>query len=222
MISWHEALLRLLIALLFTGSVGIERFLAGKPAGVRTHILVGMGSALFTIISGYAFGPTASNADRIAAQVVSGIGFIGGGAILREGSSIKGLTTAAGLWAVAALGMAAGAGMYTVGALGTGIILLTLVVLHRAETRLPRRMLESWEIHVTLPEGLAVERMRDTVMSTCDKVTLEGLVFDEETHLTLTAEATHTVDILRLTEQLRAAGATKITWQAHEKAERGA
>jgi len=126
MITWQEVLLRLGLALVFCGTVGVERFLAGKAAGVRTHILVGMGAALFTLISGYAFHTTAANADRIAAQVVSGIGFIGGGAILKEGASIRGLTTAAGLWAVAALGMAAGAGLYSIGALGTAVILVTL------------------------------------------------------------------------------------------------
>lgn len=222
MLSWHEALLRLAVALLFCGLVGIERFLAGKPAGVRTHVLVGMGAALFTLISGYAFGATASNADRIAAQVVSGIGFIGGGAILKEGASIKGLTTAAGLWAVAALGMAAGAGMYAVGALGTGIILITLVLLHQAEAHLPRRMLVSWEIRVTLPADTPIEVMTDVVCATCAKVTLDSLVLNEDAHLTFTAEASHAVDIITVTQRMREAGARTISWQAHEKAERGA
>src|ERR671937_1811945 len=78
------------------------------------------------LVSGYAFHTTASNADRIAAQIVSGIGFIGGGAILKERGSIKGLTTAAGLWTAAALGMAAGAGLYIMGIASAVIILLTL------------------------------------------------------------------------------------------------
>jgi len=222
MISWHEALLRLLVALLFCGIIGVERFFAGKAAGVRTHILVGMGAALFTIISGYAFGATASNADRIAAQVVTGIGFIGGGAILMEGSSIKGLTTAAGLWAVAALGMAAGAGMFAVGALGTTIILLTLLLLHRAESLLPRRLLETWELQVTLPHGTPIEGVQDAIRSACSKVSLEGLVFDEVTHITFDAEASHSLDIMKLTERIRAAGASKVVWLAHEKGDRGA
>jgi len=224
MIAWYDVLFRLLAALLFSGLVGTERFLSGKAAGVRTHILVGMGAALFTLISGYAFGATASNADRIAAQVVSGIGFIGGGAILKEGLAIRGLTTAAGLWAVASLGMAAGAGQYTVGALGTGIILLVLVLLHRAESYLPRRLRETWVIRVTLAEGVPVGAIHGCIASLCTKVTLESLEFDTEAHLTFAAEARHTLDILTLTEQLRAAGARRIVWEAHETSgtERGA
>ena len=224
MISWQEALIRLLVALLFCGAVGVERFLAGKAAGVRTHIMVGMGSALFTLISGYAFHATASNADRIAAQVVSGIGFIGGGAILREGTSIRGLTTAAGLWAVAALGMAAGTGMYAVGAMGTGIILLTLIVLHRAEVHLPRRMRETWVLQVTLDKGATAGALRAALSASCDKATLEALELDEagDTHLTFTAEAGHGFDIAALTQTMRAAGARAVLWRAHEKADIGA
>jgi putative Mg2+ transporter-C (MgtC) family protein len=89
MISTSEVVIRLLVALLFCGAVGVQRCLAGKAAGVRTHVLVGMGAAIFTLISGYAFHTTPANADRIAAQVVSGIGFIGGGAILKELSRSK-------------------------------------------------------------------------------------------------------------------------------------
>src|SRR5581483_1708521 len=144
MITTQEIAIRLLAACLFCGAVGLQRALTGKAAGMRTHILVGVGSALFTLISGYAFHTTASNADRIAAQIVSGIGFIGGGAILKERGAIKGLTTAAGLWAAAALGMAAGAGLYVMGAAGAVIILLTLVALRRVELRFPRRALEVW------------------------------------------------------------------------------
>src|SRR5439155_9143296 len=89
MITSQEIIVRLLVALLLSGAVGFQRALTGKAAGMRTHILVGVGSALFTLVSGYAFHTTASNADRIAAQIVSGIGFIGGGAILKERGSIK-------------------------------------------------------------------------------------------------------------------------------------
>src|SRR5690348_5850589 len=105
MISTQEIVVRLLAALLLCGAVGLQRALTGKAAGMRTHILVGVGAALFTLVSGYAFRTSPSNTDRIAAQIVSGIGFIGGGAILKERGSIRGLTTAAGLWAAAALGM---------------------------------------------------------------------------------------------------------------------
>src|SRR5581483_3920041 len=139
MITTQEIAIRLLAACLFCGAVGLQRALTGKAAGMRTHILVGVGSALFTLISGYAFHTTPANADRIAAQIVTGIGFIGGGAILKERGSIKGLTTAAGLWATAAIGMAVGAGLFAVAGFGTLIILVVLQVLHRIEAVVPHR-----------------------------------------------------------------------------------
>jgi putative Mg2+ transporter-C (MgtC) family protein len=216
MISGQEVLLRLLAALLFCGAIGVQRFLAGKAAGVRTHILVGLGAALFTLISGYAFGATAANADRIAAQVVTGIGFIGGGAILKEGGAIKGLTTAAGLWAVAALGMAAGAGLYTIGGLGTLIILITLVLLRRAELLLPRHLVNSWTIRVTLAEGTSIGAMRKAVETYCRSAWLEELVSDEVTQLCFAAQLPYHFDIDALNAQIRAAGARVVSWQANE------
>lgn len=225
MITWQEVLLRLLAALLFCGAIGLQRFLAGKAAGVRTHILVGLGSAIFTMISGYAFGTTASNADRIAAQVVSGIGFIGGGAILKEGGSIKGLTTAAGLWAVAALGMAAGAGLYTIGFLGTVVMLGTLALLREIEYRIPRHFVDSWSIQMTLRDGVPVGAIRDAIQSQCGKAILDRLMYDLDggTRLTFVAELPHKADIDAITHELRAAGAISVAWQAHETgvAERG-
>src|SRR5919197_6121157 len=160
MISPQEIIVRLLVALVLSGAVGLQRALMGKAAGMRTHILVGVGSALFTLVSGYAFHTTAANADRIAAQIVSGIGFIGGGAILKERGSIKGLTTAAGLWTAAALGMAAGAGLYLMGVASAIIILLTLAVLRRIELRFPRRAFETWSIRILLAHGATVEQVR--------------------------------------------------------------
>lgn len=216
MISWQEVLLRLLAALLFCGAVGVQRYFAGKAAGVRTHILVGLGAAIFTLISGYAFHTTASNADRIAAQVVSGIGFIGGGAILKEGGSIKGLTTAAGLWAVASLGMAAGAGLYTIGALGMAVMLMTLALLRHVEYYIPRRMAEIWSIEVTLGEGGTVQGIRQVLDEQCRSITLDGLTFDQDTHLSFSADMLHGFDIDALTCQIRDAGARRVIWRAHE------
>ena len=120
-LSWEEALLRLALAALFGGAIGIEREFREREAGLRTHMLVSVGSALFTIVSAYGFtsfiesGSSAVRADptRIAAQIVTGIGFLGAGAIIRMGVSVRGLTTAASLWVVAAIGMAAGAGYWS-------------------------------------------------------------------------------------------------------------
>jgi putative Mg2+ transporter-C (MgtC) family protein len=133
-VGWWDVLLRIVVAAALTGAVGIERELRERAAGLRTHMLVGVGSALFTIVSAYAwrdfsfstpegivFDPT-----RIAAQIVTGIGFLGAGAIIRQGLSVRGLTTAAGLWVVAAIGMAAGAGYFSAAAITTGVVLVGL------------------------------------------------------------------------------------------------
>lgn len=223
MITWYDILLRLGVALACCGAVGVQRYLAGKAAGVRTHILVGMGAALYTLVSAYAFTRGGGSPDRIAAQVVTGIGFIGGGAILKEGSSIKGLTTAAGLWAVASLGMAAGAGLYTICLLGTAIILVTLVVLRRLEYRLPRTTVNSWSIQVMVADGVSMSAIRDAIQSICKAVVLDRMVSAETTELVFSAELPHHADIDALTRDLRRAGARSVSWQAHEtgNAERG-
>jgi putative Mg2+ transporter-C (MgtC) family protein len=105
---------RLLLAAVLGAMVGLEREIHEHPAGMRTHLLVSVGSASFTILSIEAFGAPGADPGRIAAQIVSGIGFLGAGAILKEGATIRGLTTAASLWAVASVGMAAGAGAWVV------------------------------------------------------------------------------------------------------------
>ena len=126
-----ELLARLALAAVLGMVIGFEREHAGHTAGVRTHVLVAVGSALFTEISFVAFGAAGTDADaaRVAAQIVSGIGFLGAGAILRYGRVVRGLTTAASIWAVAALGMASGTGEYVLAAGGTIIILSALAPL---------------------------------------------------------------------------------------------
>src|SRR5215510_4051398 len=136
-------LAKLLLATLLGGAVGIERELSNKPAGLRTNILICVGAALFTQLSidiaqigftpdGRPYGDT----TRIAAQIVSGIGFLGAGAILHGGGSVVGLTTAATIWVVAAIGVAVGAGAY-VDALGaTALIMVVLVGLRPVEAKL--------------------------------------------------------------------------------------
>jgi putative Mg2+ transporter-C (MgtC) family protein len=113
-IGWPEVLLRLFVAAALGGAIGLERELRERQAGLRTHLVVSVGSALFTLVSAYGFHGFDGKVDptRIAAQIVSGIGFLGAGAIIRQGLSVRGLTTAASLWLVAAIGMAAGAGYW--------------------------------------------------------------------------------------------------------------
>ena len=127
-----ELAARLVVALLLGAAIGFEREMDRQPAGFRTHSLVALGSALFTIISAYGFAG-ATDPTRIAAQIVSGIGFIGAGTILHHRGGVRGLTTAASLWSVAAVGMAAGAGLLVMAAVGTVLIVVVLFVLERVE-----------------------------------------------------------------------------------------
>ena len=132
--------LRLIVAAALGLAVGFEREIHGHPAGLRTHMLVAVGSALFTVMSAYAFGGAnpGSTIDptRIAAQIVSGIGFLGAGAILKDGIVIRGLTTAASLWATSAVGMAAGAGEHIIAAVATAVILVSLWPINALAERL--------------------------------------------------------------------------------------
>jgi putative Mg2+ transporter-C (MgtC) family protein len=125
---------RLLLAALLGGVIGVERDLHGRAAGLRTHILVSMGAGVFTLLSIYLSGsqPGAirvGDPARVAAQIVTGIGFLGAGVIIREGMTIRGLTTAACLWSAAGIGMAAGAGYPLVACVATLIALFSLVIL---------------------------------------------------------------------------------------------
>jgi putative Mg2+ transporter-C (MgtC) family protein len=129
--------LRLLMAALLGGLLGYQRERAGKPAGLKTHMLVATGAALFILVPQQA-GATISDLSRVIQGLVSGIGFLGAGAILKhdETGEIKGLTTAAGIWLTAAVGVAAGMGRETTAALGTALALLILNLLRRLEHRL--------------------------------------------------------------------------------------
>ena len=125
-----EMILRLLLAMALGAIIGYQRERAGKSAGLRTHILICVGAALFTVASLYGFGATA-DPSRIAAGIVAGIGFIGAGAIMRRGEGvIEGLTTAATIWVVAAIGLAAGAGLYLVSAVTTAVVTIVLLLPH--------------------------------------------------------------------------------------------
>jgi putative Mg2+ transporter-C (MgtC) family protein len=157
-ISLGEIAFRLVVAAALSGAVGLEREWRERAAGLRTHMLVGVGSALFTLVSAYGFndflvgGSSVVRADpsRIAAQIVTGIGFLGAGAILRQGLNVRGLTTAAGLWVVAAVGMAVGAGYYSAALIGTGVVLFGLGPLRWAEGYIVARRRTSGRLEVDL------------------------------------------------------------------------
>src|SRR5262245_5509630 len=132
-----ELMLRLLLAAGLGAAIGLERELRRKPAGLRTNILIAVGAALFTIVSMQLGGTTTP--DRVAAQVVSGIGFLGAGAILREGANVHGMTTAATIWVNAAIGMAAGSGAFAVATIATTVTLIVLGLLPPVENYFERR-----------------------------------------------------------------------------------
>jgi putative Mg2+ transporter-C (MgtC) family protein len=175
---------RLIVATLLSGIIGLERERGERAAGLRTHALVGMGSCLVMVVSAFGFedwhySPGALDPSRMAAQVVSGIGFLGAGVIIfqRDGGVVRGLTTAASVWVVAAIGLAVGGGMYVTGAAATAIALVILAGLKPLEQRVVRRrtpppsarlgleldaaLLPVREVVATLQDaGLQVQRLR--------------------------------------------------------------
>jgi putative Mg2+ transporter-C (MgtC) family protein len=176
-LSGWASLLRLLVAAGLGAVVGFERELRDREAGIRTHLLVSLGAALFTIVSAYGFhefltsGGNIVRTDptRIAAQIVTGVGFLGAGAILREGLSVRGLTTAATLWIVAAIGMASGAGYYWPAVAGTALTVLALgplrMVAHRTVQQIrpdEHRLLV--ELREGQPIGALLAQLGDEVL----------------------------------------------------------
>ncbi|HLH27804.1 MAG TPA: MgtC/SapB family protein [Acidimicrobiales bacterium] len=148
---WHlsvpEVLLRLGLAAVFGGLVGAEREVKGRDAGIRTHLLLSLGAALFAVVSVGGFGDFQSHRNatnvtldptRVASYVAAGVGFLGGGAIIKGEDRIRGLTTAASLWVVAAIGLAAGLGLWSAAAIGSAIAIVALVAngpINRARRR---------------------------------------------------------------------------------------
>lgn len=139
-------ILRILLSCLLGGLIGLEREVHGRPAGFRTHLLVSLGSCLFVISSvefyrhfgNQSGGPLGVDPGRVAAQVVTGIGFLGAGAIIRDKASIRGLTTAACLWVAAAVGLACGIGLFYLAIFVTLVALVNLMLLKQVEKRLSR------------------------------------------------------------------------------------
>lgn len=160
----------LLCSFVFSGIIGLEREVRQKSAGARTHILVGMGSALFTLVSAYGFAHVLSDVvvldpSRIAAQIVTGIGFLGAGVIFVRRNIISGLTTAASVWVTAAVGMACGAGMPIIAGLTVALYLFAVTVLTALVRRLPsQHRSELYRIRYTDGRGV----LRDILQSASD------------------------------------------------------
>jgi putative Mg2+ transporter-C (MgtC) family protein len=171
-LHWGEVLLRVILAGALGGAIGAEREIREREAGLRTHMLVAIGAALFTIVSAYAWsdftfsqrGGITFDPTRIAAQIVTGIGFLGAGAIIRQGLSVRGLTTAASLWVVAAIGMASGAGYYSAAVITTIVVLISLWPLRILAFRMFERIRPGeLRLEVELKEGESPSVLLDTL-----------------------------------------------------------
>lgn len=175
-ITYGEIALRLLLSLILGGIVGYEREAQQRPAGFRTHILVCVGSALVMLISAYGFGAVTgegvvNDPARIAAQVVTGVGFLGAGTILRHGSTVIGLTTAASLWIVSGIGLAVGIGFYAGALIATFMVLVSLILLRGLEGTFARvkNMRRLWVRGIDRPELLG--RISSTFGELCVQIT---------------------------------------------------
>jgi putative Mg2+ transporter-C (MgtC) family protein len=165
---------RLLLAAVLGGAIGAERELNDQAAGLRTHMLLTIGACLFTLISAYGFGSgIGTDPSRLAAQIVTGIGFLGGGAIVRHGLTVKGLTTAASIWATASVGVAIGAGSYVLGIGGTVLVVGTLFGLRRVSNLLQRWGVSREEYALSTRPGFDVQRVVDAVRG--ERADLRGL-----------------------------------------------
>ena len=179
-----EITLRLFVALLLGGVIGIEREYRSKEAGFRTHFLVALGSALFCVVSQYGFGFDLKDSSRVAAQVVSGIGFLGAGTIIFQKNVVRGLTTAAGLWVTAAIGLACGTGMYIAAAIATAIVLFGLEVMN---SFIPTFGTTTVQLTFTASTKESVKRVVDQINDDCielysyelrDRRTSQGEIFE--------------------------------------------
>ena len=178
------------------GAIGMEREARGQVAGLRTHVIVGLGAGLFTLVSAYAF--RGVDPTRIAGQVVSGIGFLGGGVILRHGATVRGVTTAAALWISAAIGLAAAAGYYSGAVATTTIALLVLVGLRRLKPALHRHLgSATLQLDVVLARGASMRGLLGELRRL--GLTVEGLeseiLDDGSERLRLDIRGAPTVDV---------------------------
>lgn len=182
--STLELTLRLAVALFLGGMIGLEREYRSKDAGFRTHFLVAMGSALFCIVSQYGFGIDLKDSSRVAAQVVSGIGFLGAGTIIFQRNMVRGLTTAAGLWVTAAIGLACGTGMFMAAAITTSMVLIGLEILNAF---IPKTGTATVSLSFTSTSKESVQRAIAQIKNDCvemssyklkDRRTSQGEIFE--------------------------------------------
>jgi len=208
-----ELLARLVLAAVLGGAIGAERELNDQPAGLRTHMLLTTGACLFTLVSAYGFG-RGTDPSRIAAQIVTGIGFLGGGAIVRDGLTVKGVTTAASIWATASVGVAIGAGSYVLGVGGAVLVVGTLFGLRSADNVLQRWGVSREEYTMLAHTGFDAARVVELVRR--EKVSLRGLDRrdnEDATVITLSVKLPPRYPAERLLDALgRLEGVREVEW----------
>jgi putative Mg2+ transporter-C (MgtC) family protein len=208
-----ELLARLMLAAVLGGAIGAERELNDQPAGLRTHMLLTTGACLFTLISAYGFG-RGTDPSRLAAQIVTGIGFLGGGAIVRDGLTVKGVTTAASIWATASVGVAIGAGSYVLGVGGAVLVVGTLFGLRSADNVLQRWGVSREEYTMLAHTGFDAARVVELVRR--EKVSLRGLDRrdnEDATVITLSVKLPPRYPAERLLDALgRLEGVREVEW----------
>jgi putative Mg2+ transporter-C (MgtC) family protein len=205
--GWHQAG-ELGLALLLSATIGLEREIHQKDAGLRTHTLVGIGAALFMLISKYGFadvlehGLAVLDPSRMAAQIVSGIGFLGAGLIFVRRDSVRGLTTAASVWVTAAVGSAAGAGLLMLAALTTGMYMVVTLILPIARRHLPLIATGTSTLRVRYPDGHGI--LRQILNETTQRgFTIDDLSTEPEGDLTSRAGANGQPAVVAVTMHVR-------------------
>lgn len=206
-ITWQTALVRILVSFFIGMLVGIERETHDQPAGLRTHILISVGSTVIMLISIYI--PQTftefQNGDpgRMAAQVVSGIGFLGAGAILKYGADVKGLTTAASIWAMAALGLAVGSGMYIVGFIGVAVILFALTAMNLFEKKIfKERTIRKVELYIKKKDS-DIQALKDILKDQDIKIISTGFernINEATDKIVFLVSVTRKLNIMKLTD----------------------
>ena len=201
-LAWDEAAVRLGISAILGGAIGLEREIDRQPAGFRTHLLVALGATLFTLVG--ATGADGADPTRIAAGVVSGIGFIGAGAVLRERGRVHGLTTAASLWTAAAIGLAVGFGAYAAAGMFTGGALVALFAMKEVEHRFFPR-LRGKPIVVVVRREVALREALDAVAGVTGAPTLLSASTQEDGGVVvrLRVPIDPTTDLVTLVEGLQ-------------------
>lgn len=205
-----EYFLRIVLSGICGGIIGYERKNHGKEAGIRTHTIVALASALLMIVSKYGFNDLAFGADfkldpsRVASQIVSGIGFLGAGMIFISKKSVKGLTTAAGVWATSGIGMAIGSGMYAIGILSTLVILVVQLITHK-KWRFLKSPSEEQISFVITDSGAALEYLKNYIESLNIQISEMSISKNSEgcVEVFVTATLPHNFNILSLLEYNR-------------------